>query len=151
MAKFQFDETVPLSTHAVDSAALGPNAQTKFGQKDINKAVKLAGADNYVLAADGNDLEAVVQAVAPHTVNNGFSFGSVQKRFNHLRVINKNASAALAVGDAVVCAAQAALGTAQAHPHVKSGAGVLFKWRVKSLLGGTGAVDSVVLIEPITR
>ena len=150
MATFTFDETVPLSTYAVDSAALGVNAAGKFTQADVNKPVKLAANNNYVLVSDGDDLEAVVQAIAPHTINNGFSFGSVQKRFNHLRVVNKGAGA-LTVGATVVCAAQAALGTAQAAPYVKAGAGSVFKFRVKSLLAGAGAVDTEVLVEPITR
>lgn len=150
MTTFVFDETVPLLPGSVDSAALG-TASPKYGQTEVNKPVKLAAGDSYVLVADGNDLEGVIGAVAPHTVNNGVAFGSVQTRFTSLRVINKNAADPLAVGDPVVCAAQEALGTVQAAPYVKDGAGVLFKWRVKSLLGGTGAVGTTVLIEPITR
>ena len=150
MTTFVFDETVPLLPGSVDSAALG-TASPKYGQAELNKPVKLAAGDSYVLVSDGNDLEAVIGAIAPHTVNSGKAFGSVQVRFKHLRVINKNASAALAVGDAVVCAAQEAVGTAQEAPYVKAGAGAVFKWRVKSLLGGTGAVNTAVLVEPLTR
>lgn len=149
MTTFVFDETVPLLPGSVDSAALG-TASPKYGQTEVNKPVKLAAGDSYELVSDGDDLEAMIGAIAPHTVNSGVAFGSVQVRFKHLRVINKGA-AALAVGDTVVCAAQEALGTAQEAPYVKDGAGAVFKWRVKSLLGGTGAVDTAVLVEPLTR
>lgn len=150
MTTFVFDETVPLLPGSVDSAALGTTSP-KYGQTEVNKAVKLAANDNYVLVSDGDDLEGVIGAIAPHTVNNGVAFGSVQTRFKSLRVINKNATDPLVVGDEVICAAQEVVGTAQEAPYVKEGAGTLFKWRVKSLLGGTGAVDTAVLIEPITR
>lgn len=150
MAKFFFDETVPLNTWAVDSAALGTSV-AKLGQADIGKLVKLSSADNYVLVADGNDIEAQIVAVAPHTVNNGVNFGSVQSRFKHLKVRNADAGA-LVVGDTVVAAAQPAAGTAlTSAPPVKKGAGAVFVWRVKGLCGGTGAVGTDVIIEPITR
>lgn len=151
MANFKFTVTVPLLPGAVESACLGSaaGAPNLFADADVNKAVKLAGSNNYVLAADGNDLEAVCVAVAPHTANNGFSFGSVQRRFTELEAVV--AGAALAVGATVVCAAQNALGTAQTAPIVKAGAGALFKWRVKGLLNGTGQIGETILIEPITR
>lgn len=150
MTTYVFDETVPLLPGSVDSAALG-TSNPKYGQAEVNKAVKLAAGDSYVLVSDGDDLEGMIGAIAPHTVNSGAAFGSVQTRFKSLRVINKNATDPLAVGDAVVCAAQEAVGTVQEAPYVKAGAGTLFKWRVKSLLGGTGVVGTAVLIEPITR
>jgi hypothetical protein len=151
MARFRFGVTVPSLPGAYDTAALGVDGllASRFGPNDINKAVKLAANNNYVLAADGNDLEGVCFSVEPATVNDGFSHGTVQKRFTELEVLVSGA--ALAVGAAVVCAAQNALGTIQAAPAVKAGAGALFKWRVKSLLAGTGQIGELVLIEPITR
>lgn len=146
---FMFDVTVPQLPAGVDQAALGVDANGKFAQADLNKLVKLAANNNYVLIADGNDIEGVVIAVEGHTVNNGFSFGSVAVRFKHLKVTVSGG--ALAVGATVVGAAQAALGTSQAYPVVKAGAGSVFKWRVKSLLTGTGQVGEQVLIEPLTR
>ena len=149
MTTYRFGVRVPLAPGAVEPAALGVSANAKFVAADINKPVKLAGNNNYIVAADGNDLEAVVLTIEPFTVNDGFSFGSVQKRFDHLEAIVSGG--ALAVGAAVVCAAQSALGTAQNAPIVKAGAGSLFKWRVKSLLAGTGQIGETILIEPITR
>ena len=149
MAKFRFGVTVPSLPAGHETAALGVNPAGKFGPNDINKAVKLAANNNYVLAADGDDLEGQVVSIEPATVNDGYSHGTVQVRFQALEALVSGA--ALAVGATVVCAAQNALGTIQAAPKVKAGAGVLFKWRVKSLLAGTGQVGEVVLLEPITR
>lgn len=150
MATFKFGVTVPTPYGAVESAALGVNAAGKFTDKDLNKAVKLAANNNYVLAATGNDLEAVVVAVDAATVNDGFGFGSVQKKFNHLEVINGDA-VPIAVGATIVAGVQAVVGTEQEYPVVIAGAGVLFRWRIKSLLDGTGAVGEVMLAEPIGR
>lgn len=157
MAMFRFNE------HAVTgetvSAALGVDANNKLVQADVGKPVKLAGADNYVVCADGDEIEGFVSSVEPPTVNNGFSFGGVTKR-GRFKV---KASGALAVGDLVVAGAQAALGTA-GQAVVKKGtdrvmsdgtaAGVeqspnIHIWRVISLLGGAGADGSEVLIEKV--
>lgn len=146
----RFGVTVPSLPGGYDTAALGVDPAGKFVANDINKAVKLAAANNYVLAADGDDLEAVSISLEPGTVNEGFSHGTVQVRFKELEALNAGIGA-IAVGAAVVCGAQNALGTIQAAPKVKAGAGVLFKWRVKSLLAGTGQVGELVLLEPITR
>ncbi len=163
MSDLMFQPTVP--TGCVIAAHLGADgtAPNRFTDKEIGKAVKLAGLDNYVLCADGDELEGVVLAIEPGTIDNGFSYGSVQKDG---RVIAINTgSGALTVGTYVVASAQAALGTANATggnnfdpcPQVEAGsAGVpgtsfavpaTYKWRVISLLGGNGAVNSAVLIE----
>lgn len=146
---FNFSVTVPQLPAGVDQAALGASSSAKFVDADRNKIVKLAGNNNYVLANDGDDIEGVVISIEPHTVNNGFSFGSVMVRFKHLEA--QVSGSALSVGNTVVAAAQSALGTAQAYPLVKAGSGSLFKWRVKSLLAGTGQAGQVVLLEPLTR
>lgn len=128
------------------SAALGVNAAGKFTDKDLNKAVKLAANNNYVLATAGDELEAITQAIMPSTVNNGFSFGTIQ---HGGRQIAKVDSAPVAVGDIVVAGAQAALGTPQDNVVVREGTPTLFKWRVISLLSGAGAVGSLVCIERV--
>lgn len=150
--KHEFGVTVPSEPGAFEAAALGVNAAGKFVAADIGKPVKLAALNNYVLAADGDDLEAVVVALEPNTVNSGFSFGTVQRRFLGLEA-TVSAAGALTVGAAVICGPQIALGTANTLgcPIIKAGAGALFKWRVKSLLNGAGAAGTKVLIEPISR
>lgn len=163
MSDLMFQPTVP--TNSVIATHLGADgtAPNRFTDKDIGKAVKLAAGDTYVPCADDNEIEGVVIAIEPGTIDDGFSYGSVQ-RAGRVIAMNKNA-AALAVGDYVVAAAQAAIGTKNDTggnnfdpcPHVKKGtAGVIgtnfpspavYLWRVISLLGGNGANNTAVLIE----
>lgn len=146
--KFEFTELVPIPPGSVVSAALGVDKNAKFAQIDVGKGVKMGAAHNYVLLADGDDIEGVVVAVAPHTVNDGFSFGSVQKAGRVEAVVQNGGGGALAVGAYVVSAAPVALGTA-GKLTVKAGAGVSHKWRVISRMGGNGANGTTVLIERV--
>lgn len=154
MAKFQFGVTVPLPPGSVESAALGATGLLPFTGKDVNKVVKLAAGstdNNYVLAVDADDIEGVVVAMEPATVNNGFGLGSVQK-WGLFDALVMAASTTLVVGDRVCAGTQVALGTVQSYPIVRKVAGAegaLFKYRVKSLLAGNGAAGTVVLIERI--
>lgn len=160
MTDFVAGISVNLADDALQSAALGVNAAGKLTDLDIGKAVKLIGDSNYGLCADGNDIEGILFSVEPFTVNAGFGFGTVQTK-ERIIGINKNGAAlAMAVGDFAVAAAQPAVGTTITEitsgtqsgvrpTHVKTGAGVLFKWRVISLLGAAGAVDSLVLLERV--
>ena len=155
---FSFGIPVNMADDSVTSAALGVNAAGALTDKDIGKAVKLIGDSRYGVCADGDDIEGVLAAVAPHTVNSGYGFGSVQTKE---RIIAVNSGAgAIAVGAFVVAAAQPAVGTeialvttgAQTGTRpmpVKAGAGVSFKWRVVALLGGAGAVGAPLLIERV--
>lgn len=160
---FQFQPTVP--TNSVVSAHLGSDKTqpNRLTDNDIGKAVKLGGSDNYLLCDDGDEMEGIVLAVEPGTIDDGFAFGSVQKN-GRIVAMNKG-SGTISVGAFVVAAAQAAVGTKNSTggnnfdpcPHVKAGAAgvpgtsfatpATYKWRVISLLGGTGAKDSAILIE----
>lgn len=158
MTDFTFQPVVPLPDDATQSAALGVNAAGKLTDKDIGKAVKLIGDSRYGVVADGDDIEAVLISVEPVTVQNGLGFGTIQTKE---RIVAQNKGAgAIAVGAYVVAAAQPAVGTEIAlltsgtqtgvrPTPVKAGAGTQFKWRVVSLLGGAGAVDSTILIERV--
>ena len=164
MDVFDFGVTVP--TGRVVSAALGASNSTKLNDADKGKAVKLIASGTYGLVADGDEIEGILIGIEPNTVNNGFSFGSVQTCYLGDRVvaINKGAGA-LTIGGYVVAAAQAARNTANAGglepaPYVKAGVANnptgpvfqspgTFRWRVVSLLTGAGAVDSEVLIERV--
>lgn len=158
MAAFQFGVPAGFASDSYIAAALGVAAGTKLTDLDIGKAVKLIADSNYGLVADGNDIEGVLVSVEPVTVNDGLGFGTVQVKE---RVVAISAGAgALTLGAYVVAAAQQAVGTAVTAvssgphtgvkgPNVKAGAGVLFKWRVVSLLSGAGAVGTPVLIEKI--
>lgn len=163
MTTLKFGVTVPLPPGAIVTAALGVNAAGFFAQADVGKAVKMAANDNYVLCADGDPIEGVVDNIVPGLVNNGFSHGGVLKHIaglTRLEVII-NTATAVVFGDYVVASAQAAVGTANASgttknggtsplPLVKKGAGTeKFAWRVISLLGGNGAQNTVVLVEAV--
>lgn len=162
---FKFGATVPQGKTI--SAALGVNAGTKLTDKDVNKCVKLAANNNYVLCADGDEIEGILMSVEPHTVNDGFGFGSVLLANEGVREEATVVGTTLAVGDFVVAAAQAAVGTEQTlgKPTVKKGTAAsqgggspftyverspnTYIWRVISLLSGTGLATETVLIEKV--
>jgi hypothetical protein len=146
MTTFAFTELVNSPMADITSAALGVNAAGKFTANDVGKLVKLAGSNNYVLCADGNEIEGIVVALAPETVNDGFSLGSVMK---NKRFTAEVVGATVAVGATVVSAAQSAIGTADAKPKVKAGAPVTHIWRVISLINGVGTAGSPVLVERV--
>lgn len=148
MTQFNFQPRVGDSDKI--SAALGVSNAAKFKDADINKCVKLAANHNYVPVAAGDDIEGVVIAIAPNTVNDGFSFGTVQTGGRLIATVNT--ATAVVVGDLVNATAQAALGTAQEYPLIQKSADGLetFKWRVIDLLSaGTGAQNTQVCIERI--
>lgn len=146
MTAFAFDVTVPVPPGSVTSAALGPNSSTKFAQNDVGKLVKLGSAQNYVLCADGDEVEGFVTSVEPFTVNDGFSFGGVQRWGRLEAVVGAEEAGTVAVGEYVVAAAQTALGTAGT-PKVKGGTPTKFLWRCIRVKSGTGAAGDTVIIE----
>jgi len=129
------------------SAALGANSSGKFVDADKGKLVKKGTANNYVLAADGDEIEGFVIAMETATVNQGFSFGSVQK--NKRKLAKVGGTLAVVVGDGLVAGAQSALGTADALPIVKKGSPAKFVWEVLSIVTGTGAVGDTILMERV--
>jgi hypothetical protein len=147
MTTFVFTELVP--TEKVLSAALGPNANTKFADADVGKAVKLGSANNYVLVEAGDEIEGFVTSIEPFTVNNGFSFGGVVVSGRVTAEVGANQGATpMAVGDYVVADAPVALGTA-GKAQVKTGTPTKFLWRCIRVVSGTGAAGSMVLLERI--
>lgn len=147
MAKFNFQPRVGDSDRI--SAGLG-TVTPKFTDAELNKIVKLGANSNYVAVAAGDEIEGVIIAVAPHTVNDGFAFGTVQTGG---RLIAQNGAAdTLAAGDYVVAAAQSAVGTAQEYPLVQKAeedSDQIFRWRVIDLLAGSGAQGDQVVVERV--
>lgn len=131
-----------------ETTAFGASGEAWTSEKEVGKVVVMGTAENYVLAADGDDIEGIVRTVEPGTVNQGFCHGSVQTKDRSLAVVS---GAAVAVRDEVVAAAQGALGTANtgSNPVVKAGVGALIHWRVVSIVSGNGAAGSVVVIERV--
>lgn len=150
MTTKKFGPTVPSVPGAFEDAALGVDGTSpnRFTDKEINKVVKLGTADNYVLAVATDEIEGIVASIEGHNVNNGFSFGTVQRKFGNV-VAKQTGVTVVVVGDTLVADAQAALGTSQDYPNVKKGVPTKFLWRVKSLMGNAGAQNALLLMELI--
>lgn len=130
------------------SAALGASSAAPYGENDIGKGVKLGTAQNYVPVADGDEIEGFVVSLEPFTVNDGFSFGSVQRNGRVHAEVGASQVGNIAVGALVVADVPVALGTAGALK-VKTGTPATYKWRVLRIISGTGATGSTVLIERV--
>jgi hypothetical protein len=150
MSNFAFNVKVNDPFADITEAALGASTGEGWGDEEVGKAVKLGPANNYVLASDGDDIEGVLVSVEPNTVNQGFSFGSVQRNCRREAVLD-TLETGVAVGATVVAGAQEAVGT-QTNGNktvVATGAGVVYKWRVIRLIDGTGEAGDTVLIEKV--
>ena len=148
MTAFTFPQLVQESPDIV-SAALGVDAANPLTANDIGKGVKLAANNNYVLCADGDEIEAILDSINPDTVNDGFAFGSVRKNGRSTAVVTAAALGALPVGALVTVGVQAALGVAGGLVVDDDTAPTVHIWRVISWMAGAGAVGDVVMIEKI--
>lgn len=159
MTTFVYNESVTDALKDTISTALGAAAASGIGNNDLGKAYKAGTVQNYVPCADGDPIEGFVTAVEPFTVNNGFVFGSVQRRGRKL-VQNGAGQAQLAVNDYVVAFTQTAIGTAGLAQVKKATATAatddgalnqagLFAWRVIRIVSGTGVAGDQVLIERV--
>lgn len=144
---FKFGELVQASPDIV-SAAVGVSNSTKLTLNDIGKAVKLAANDNYVLCSNGDPIAGTLEAIDPATVNDGFSFGSVNKAGRRIATVDAAELNALVVGELVSAGTQTGIDTAGGLV-VTAGTPAINKWQVVSILSGTGDVGDSVLIERI--
>ena len=147
MNLFQF---APLTTNPAElditSAAIGDNTKQVGSEFDIGKAVKLGEDQNYVLCEANDEIEGFINAVSPQTVNDGFSFGGIQRRKRIMAQVGANqGGTAMAVGDFVVADAQIAFGT-KGVAQVKTGTPTMYLWRVLRV-DGAGAAGDMVLLE----
>lgn len=157
MTDFQFTERVSDPHADIITAALYSGAGT-FNNNDLRKAVKLSTTQgsSYELCAAGDEIEGVVWASDPNTVNSGSRLGSVLRGGQPILaqiasdqpVDGGSAVIPAVVGDLVVAGAGATLNTDQA-TLVKTGTPSNFKWRITRIVSGGGAVGSTVLIERI--
>ena len=136
----------------VVSAALGVDADNGYVENDIGKGVKLAANNNYIPVATGNDIEGVVVALSPETVNDGFSFGSVQKNRRIEAIVGATVTTAVTPGELVVADVQTAQGTAGIL-RVFVGAPATHNWRcIRNITsaGAAGATEGdTVLLERV--
>ncbi len=165
MTTFVFTPLVN-SPHAdTVSAALGATASNLFSDKDVGQAVKMGTANNYVQAVDGDEMEGFVAAMMGVTVNDGFSFGTVQRNKRVEAQVASNEGGTMAVGDSIVVGTPIALGTANGKPQVKIGAAAsqsgttpfaytertpnTYIWKCIDIVSGTGVAGDSVLLERV--
>lgn len=133
------------------SAALGASSSAKLTENDIGKPVKLSTAENYIVCTAADEIEGFLVALSDFTVNDGFSHGTVQKDGMFLATVDAAQVGTLTIRDLCVAGTSAAVGTAETagYPKVIEGTPANFKWRVVSIVSGTGAAGDVVVIEKI--
>ena len=148
MTVFNFTELVSDPMRDIKSAALGVDVDNGYVEADVGKVVKLSTAQNYVPAATGDDIEGFVDSLMPDTVNDGFSWGAVQRDGRRVVEVADAEAGTIAVGAYVVAGIQIALGTA-GNPMVIAGAGSIYIWRVLRHVTGTGVSADLLLIERV--
>jgi len=133
----------------IESHCLGTGGADLYDSaKDLGKPVKMGVAQNYVLCADGDDIEGVVSSVEPSTYNSGYSFGGVQRDGRIEAYVAAAEVGTFAEGDEAIAGIQIAIGTAGI-AQVKKGAGSVFKWRCIRVITGTGVAGDKILLERI--
>lgn len=147
MNLFQF---TPLTTTPAEldiaSAAIGDDTQQASSDFDIGKAVKLGDEQNYILCTAGDEIEGFINTVSPQTVNDGYSFGGIQRRKRIMAEVGANqGGTAMAVLDYVVADDQVAFGT-KGVAQVKTGTPTSYLWRVLRV-DGDGTTGTAVLLE----
>jgi hypothetical protein len=158
MTTFAYNESVTDAIKDTISVALGASSSATFGNNDLGKAVKRGTAQNYVLCTDNDPIEGFAVAIEPFTVNDGFSFGSVQRRGR--MTVQVGTGETVTLNGFVVAYTQTALGTAgyaQVAPAVATAAtddgslttAGLFAWQVVRIVSGTGVAGDLVLIERV--
>jgi hypothetical protein len=147
MSTFVYTElTQSPETMQVESACLGVDADNGFDENDIGKCIKFGDDNNVVLAGDGDDIEGFLVSISPETYNDGFAFGSVQRRGRKLVQVEAGEAGTFAVGDEAVSGITVALNT-DGLPQVVKAVGTVFKWRCIRLVTGTGVAGDTILIE----
>ena len=148
MTVFNFTELVNDPLADVVTAALGVDADNGYVENDIGKGVKLAASNNYVPLVKDDEIEGVVVGLEPSTVNNGFTWGSVQKNRRITAEVGVSEVGTATVGELVVADTPVALGTAGVLK-VYPGTPTVHLWRIIRIISGTGAAGDSVLIERI--
>lgn len=123
----------------------------EYGDDEVKKAVKLGTANNYVLCADGDEIEGFIDNVDSGGTSGGYSFGGVARPNGGFRVeaqVAAGVATPLVLKDLVVAGAQLAVGT-KGLPQVKKGTPALYKYRVLRIVSGTGVAGDIVLLEKI--
>ena len=125
MSAFNFTDLVDLKTHY--STCFGASAAAKFTEEDVGKPVKMGALQNYVLCAEGDDIEGFVSSISPMTYNDGFSFGGF---YCHGRAVVKAAAGIAFATPSVVAGVNTLNEAVSKMGKVKAGAPTKFHWRM---------------------
>lgn len=147
MTVFNFTLLVNDPLSDVVTAALGVDNANKYVEADVGKGCKMGTASNYVPLAKDDEIEGIVVAISPETLNNGFSSGSVQKNRRVEAIIGVSEVGTSVVGELVVADTPIAQGTAGII-RVYPGAPTVHLWRIIHIYG-TGAAGDTCVIERI--
>lgn len=143
-----------IHSYPVDTVILSAPANTAPTRAEIGKPVKLSGPDTYALCAAGDPIEALIasdlSSLTGATRGGKLLVGIVKKG-----IFKAKAGEVLAIGNYVVSDAVPALGTVlpentagEQLPTVKKGTNTTpFQCRVVGFDGGTGALNSTVIVE----
>lgn len=143
-----------IHSYPVDTVILSAPANTAPTRAEIGKPVKLSGPDTYALCAAGDPIEALIasdlSSLTGATRGGKLLVGIVKKG-----IFKAKAGEVLAIGNYVVSDAVPALGTVlpentagEQLPTVKKGTNTTpFQCRVVGFDGGTGALNSTVVVE----
>ena len=148
MTVFNFTVLVNDPLADIVSTPLGADADNNYVENDIGKGVKLSTGVGYIPLAKDDEIEGVVVALSPETVNDGFTLGSVQKNRRVEAVVGATEDGTVAVGELLVADAPIAQGTAGII-RVYPGAPALHKWRCIAIVTGTGAAGDTILMERV--
>lgn len=153
MSTFNFNVKVNDPFADITEAALGAAGAEGWGDEEVGKAVKLGASNNYELCGANDPIEGFVVAMEPNTVNQGWSFGSVQ-RDRRMQATLAVGQTGVVVGDICTAGAQEAVGTqtnsnkALVQKEGTPGDAGNFAWRVIRLLTD-GEAGSTVLLERV--
>ena len=156
MAKFQSNITLSDEINDTWRVADGSGSSHQLTRVDAGKFVKLVGDSQMGLCAQGNEIEGLLVTADDIAPADGFNLGSVQDSERVLVTFDglqaTPGTGTIAIGDYVVCGTVVARGTAlSGPPKVCKATGAAttlnFKWRVISILTGTGAVGGTGVIE----
>lgn len=135
-------------TMQVESACLGVDASNPLADADVNKALILAANNNYVLCATGEEIQGFLTSMSPETYNDGFAFGSFQRRGRIEVDVAAAEGGTIAIGDLVVSGIPIARGT-KGDAQVIAGTPTEYLWRCIRHISGTGVAGDRLLIERV--
>lgn len=128
------------------ATAIGDDTNQARSETDRGKAVVKGDAQNYILAPADAEIEGFIDSVRGDTVNEGYSFGSVQRKKRMWAVVGPNQGATpMAANDFVLADTQVAFG-AKGEAQVKTGNPTKYLWQALRVVGD-GTPGSKVLLE----